>query len=107
MQIQFLFSDGCPYNSLARSALSEAILEEGLNVSVEEIRVQSEEEARRLRFPGSPTIRINSRDIIGEGSAGLGCRSYHNESGQQQGWPDKETIRWALAAAQEPVGCCG
>jgi hypothetical protein len=107
MQIQFLYSDGCPYNGLARSALSEAILEEGMNISVEEIRVQTEEEARRVQFPGSPTIRINGRDIIRGGPPNLGCRSYLTEDGHLQGWPDKEIIRWALAAAQEPVGCCG
>lgn len=47
------------------------------------------------------------RDIDGGGPPGLGCRDYETAGGRRQGWPDKETIRWALAAAESPVGCCG
>lgn len=107
MQIQFLYTDGCPYNGLARSALSEAMEEEGIRAYVEEMRVADAEAAQRLGFAGSPTIRINGRDIDRGGPAGLGCRAYEANGGRRQGWPDKETIRWALLAAQTPVGCCG
>lgn len=107
MQIQFLYTDGCPYNGLARSALSEAMEEEGIRAYVEEIYVGSEEDARRLGFPGSPTIRINGRDVGTGGSPGLGCRDYETAEWGRQGWPDKDTLRWALAVAETPMGCCG
>jgi hypothetical protein len=108
MQIQFVYTDGCPYNDQARSALSEVIKEEGLQVYVEEIYVRTEEDARRLGFPGSPTILINSLDVGGGGPPGLGCRDYETAERGRQGWPDKETIRWALEVAGSPVaGCCG
>ena len=107
MQIQLLYEDGCPYVGLARSALSEAVAELGLQAYVEEVRVSTEEEARRLGMPGSPTVLINGRDIADGGEAGLGCRTYITVSGQHQGWPDKDSISWALEANLEPVGCCG
>lgn len=107
MQIQFLYTDGCPYNGLARSALSEAIEAEGIRAYVEEICVRSEGEARRLGFSGSPTILINGLDVGGGGRPGLGCREYKTAEGRVQGWPDKETIRWALSLAETPIGCCG
>lgn len=107
MQIQFLYTDGCPYNDLARSALSEAMAEEGIRAYVEEIYVGNEEDARRLGFPGSPTILVNGLDIGRGGPPGLGCREYETADGRRQGWPDKETIRWALAVTESPVGCCG
>lgn len=107
MQIQFLYTDGCPYNGLARSALSEVMAEEGIRAYVEEVYVRTEEDARRLGFPGSPTVLINGRDVNSGGPSGLGCREYETADGRRQGWPDKETIRWALAAAETPLGCCG
>jgi hypothetical protein len=35
----------------------------GINAQVEEITVASFEEAAVLRFPGSPTVRVNGRDV--------------------------------------------
>ncbi len=108
MQIQFLYTDGCPYNDLARSALREAMGEEGIRAYVEEIHLLTEEDARRLDFPSSPTILINGRDVGGGSSPGLGCREYATPEGRIQGWPDKDTIRWALQLADTPFAmCCG
>lgn len=108
MQIQFLYTDSCPYNGLARSALHEAMEEEGIRAYVEEIYIRTEEDARRLGFPGSPTILVNGLDVGGGGRPGLGCREYETADGRRQGWPDKETLRWALEAAESSfaAGCC-
>ena len=108
MQIQFLYTDGCSYNDLARAALLEVMEEEVIRAYVDEIYVRTEEEARRLGFPGSPTILINGLDVGGGGLPGHGCREYETADGRKQGWPDKETIRWALSAAELGIaGCCG
>ena len=108
MQIQFLYTDGCPYNNLARSALHKVMEEEGIRAYVEEVYIRTEDEARRLGFPGSPTILTNGLDVGGGGRPGLGCREYKTADGRIQGWPDKETIRWALEVAESPAaGCCG
>lgn len=108
MQIQFLYTSGCPYNDLARSALSEVLEEEGIRGYVEEISVPDEEEARRLRYPGSPTILVEGMDIISRaGAPGIGCRVYETAGGSLQGWPDKETIRWGIRRLEATAGCCG
>ena len=36
----------------------------GLEADIELVAVNSDEEARRLRFPGSPTIRVEGRDLF-------------------------------------------
>jgi hypothetical protein len=40
------------------------LAEEGLEAEVELVAVNSDVEARRLRFPGSPTIRVDGRDLF-------------------------------------------
>ncbi len=108
MQIQFLYTDNCEHNDLARAALREVMEEEVVRAYVDEIYVRTEEEARRLGFPGSPTILINGFDIGGGGRPGLGCREYETADGRKQGWPDKDTIRWALEVADSAIAiCCG
>lgn len=76
--------------------------------SVDEIDVASDEEAERLRFPGSPTIRVNGVDInpVGADQAvmSLTCRVYRLEDGRFSGVPSKEMIRQALTkGARGPV----
>jgi len=59
------------------------------------------EMARRLKFPGSPTIRVNGQDIAEESphAGTFACRLY---SGSQQiGVPPVEMVRRALARARE------
>lgn len=107
MQVQFLYSASCKHNDQGRSALRKALADLRLAAYVEDIAVVSEEDAARLGFPGSPTIRINGRDIAPEGPPSLGCRIYMTPAGKRQEWPDEEALRWALESAQTPVGCCG
>ena len=61
--------------------------------------VNTDEEARRLRFPGSPTIRVDGEDLFpapeGAGYA-LGCRMYATPEGLR-GAPTAEMMRAALA----------
>jgi hypothetical protein len=48
------------------------LAEEGLEADIELVAVNSDEEARRLRFPGSPTIRVDGRDLFPRQSARIG-----------------------------------
>ena len=58
--------------------------------------------ARALEFPGSPTVRINGRDVQStpEQSYGLACRLYSGESGV----PSVEVLKQALVGAQGKKG---
>lgn len=72
LDIEFLYLDldTCTRCQGTETSLDEAIAEvrrvleaTGTEVAVRKIHVQSEEQARELRFVSSPTIRVNGRDI--------------------------------------------
>jgi hypothetical protein len=54
----------------AREALREALAGEGIEAGVMSVAVNDDEEARRPRFPGNPTIRLDGGDLSpAEGTA--------------------------------------
>jgi hypothetical protein len=61
--------------------------------------VTSDEEAVRLDFPGSPTIRIDGRDIDPKGARSrpaLNCRIYWTPDGRVSPIPSREQLEEAL-----------
>ena len=64
MRVEVLYFDGCPTCVVAEWALREVLAEQGIEAEVDLVAVNSDEEAQRLRFPGSPTIRVNGE--VGE-----------------------------------------
>ncbi len=102
MKIEFLWFDGCPTHEMARRLLSDAMEELGIDVPIDEIQVETEGRAEAMQFQGSPSIRVDGSDVdpipVEDAPYGLACRMYMTPDGAQ-GWPAKETIRAALAAA--------
>ena len=99
IKVEILYFDGCPTYETATRTLRAVLAEEGVEAEVELVAVNSDEEARRLRFPGSPTIRVDGRDLfpVGEREAWqLGCRVYATPEGLR-GSPTAEMLRAALA----------
>jgi hypothetical protein len=81
--------------------LREALRAEGV-ADIEPIleRVETPEDAERLRFIGSPTILLDGEDPFAEGtepSFGLTCRVYHTPDGLA-GTPTLEQLRTVLRA---------
>ncbi len=103
MRVEFLWFDGCPNHLTARDALTEMIKELAIDVTIEEIQVESDEAAHAHRFQGSPSIRVNGEDVdpisVEEMPYGMACRIYSTPEGPK-GSPAKATIRAALGAAQ-------
>ena len=102
MRIQLLYCEECPSHEQALARLRQILAEEGIETEVEVIRVETEEQARRLRFVGSPTILINGRDIDPpppDAFYALTCRAYRWEDGRISPLPSPEMIRNALRAA--------
>jgi hypothetical protein len=98
MKVEVLYFDGCPTYETAAKTLRAVLAEEGLEAEIELVAVNSDEEARRLRFPGSPTIRVDGRDpfpVPERGERGLGCRVYATPEGLK-GSPTTEMLREAL-----------
>ncbi len=102
MKVEILYFDGCPTYETADETLRGVFAEQGAEAEVELVAVNSDEEARRLRFPGSPTIRVDGEDLFPSGAAdrtawALGCRTYLTPEGLR-GSPTPEMYREALGA---------
>jgi hypothetical protein len=99
MKIEFLFWRECPSHPEARALLDEVLAAHGLDVEVEEHEVMTNEEAQLLSFPGSPTIRVDGRDIDPAGASSrpaLTCRIYHRPDGRVSPVPTREQLEEAL-----------
>jgi hypothetical protein len=76
----------------------------GVDAAELEVReVLSDDDAERERFTGSPTIRVDGRDVQEPGfePVGLTCRVYRLRDGRISALPAREDIAAALAAAEE------
>ena len=100
MDIELLYFDGCSTwkDTLVdrRAALAEA----GRDDEVRLVNVDSQEAAERLRFLGSPTVRVDGRDIESDIPAegyGMECRIYWVD-GKPVGLPPREWLARAVAA---------
>jgi hypothetical protein len=98
MKVEVLYFDRCPTYEAATNTLQAVLAEEGVEAEVRLIAVSSDEEARRLRFPGSPTLRVDGRDLFPAPERdewGLGCRVYATPEGLR-GSPTAEMFRDTL-----------
>jgi hypothetical protein len=99
MKIEFLFWRECPSHPEARALLDEVLAARGLDAEVEEYEVKTNEEAERLSFPGSPTIRVDGRDVDAAGASSrpaLTCRIYYLPDGRVSPVPTREQLEEAL-----------
>jgi hypothetical protein len=98
VQVSFLYYEDCPSYDLALERLREVMDEEGIPGEVEVIKVDTEEQARELRFVGSPTIRVDGQDIDppGDSRYALTCRAYRLADDRISPLPSKDMIRRAF-----------
>ena len=107
MRVNFLYYEDCPSHDLALERLHEVMAQEGIPGEVEVIKVETEEQARRLRFVGSPTIRVDGQDLdpLRDSTYALTCRAYRLEDDRISPLPSKDMIRRALKSpAKSPPG---
>jgi hypothetical protein len=77
MRVEVLYFDGCPTYLKAEKTLHGILEEKGVDAEVELVAINTAEEARELRFPGSPTIRVDGEDLFPvpeRAEYALGCR---------------------------------
>lgn len=101
--IDFLFWEGCPSHGRALAELrAELEHQEIAGDQLRVIEVATAEDAERERFVGSPTIRINGKDIFDPGDTpyGLDCRVYFRRDGRASPLPDPEDLRDLIAQAK-------
>lgn len=120
MKVELLYILDCPWCLKTKKLIREALGELKLEAEIEEILIDNEGKARKYKFLGSPTVRINSKDIQEEVSKDQclacceeitelaeeatefvkqecehGCRIYHYK-GKQYLYPPKRMIKEAI-----------
>lgn len=101
MKVKVLYFGGCPSYVTAEKTIREVLEKRGMDAEVETVAVETDQEAGRLRFPGSPTIRIDGDDLFPSSGAAeredwrLGCRVYATPEGFR-GSPTPAMIEEAL-----------
>ena len=101
-RVEILYFDGCPNHEPTRALVDQVAAELGLQAEIELVEVADPDSATRLRFLGSPSVRVDGRDV--EPGADersdfvLSCRVYRSERGLA-GQPEADWIRRALSEA--------
>ncbi len=92
-KIELLYFEECPSHEAVRKHVLELIEEEGWKVDLVFLEVNSDAEAQKYQFYGSPSVRVNGVDIERkEGRPVWGCRIYHID-GKTTGSPPKSYLR--------------
>jgi hypothetical protein len=102
-RVELLWWEGCPSTEEALADLRAALAEAGLDPEAVEVReIRTEADAAREGFVGSPTIRIDGRDLAppeAQERPALTCRVYTLRDGRPSPTPDREDLRRAVAHA--------
>lgn len=102
-RVEVLSFTGCPNAEPALALVQRVSAELGIDADVETIEVQNADQAGNLRFLGSPSIRVNGRDVEpgadSRSDFAFSCRVYSSESGLK-GQPDERWLREAFQASK-------
>lgn len=95
MRIEILYVPGCPNYEPVVERLQAVLESQSLQAEIRSVPISSEDQAKALLFPGSPTVRINGKDVEPHetGVHSLACRLYANRSGI----PPVELLRAAIS----------
>lgn len=98
-KVQLLWFDGCPNHEAARTTLTEVLRDMAPGTPIEDIDASDPEVAAAHRSPGSPTIRVDGRDVDpgfqDPGDYTPRCRVYWTPDGLR-GAPARSWIEDAL-----------
>lgn len=105
MKVQVLYFDDCPNQEPLLARLRAIVARERSDCDVELVRVESDEEARRVGFLGSPTVRVDGHDVE-PGAAtrhdfALKCRLYRTPDGLVGTPPDEWIARMLRDGAED------
>ena len=100
MNFEIPYFDGCPTYQMAEQTLRKVMADKGITADVELVAVNTDEEAQRLRFPGSPTVRADGHDLFPtpeRQDLRLGRRVYVTPEGLM-GHPTAEMLRGTITS---------
>jgi hypothetical protein len=97
--VELLWFSHCPHHEAARRLLSEVLADLAPTTQFRDLDATDPTVAADLRFPGSPTIRVDGRDVdpsyADPGDYTPRCRLYRTSEGLR-GVPDRRWIEDAL-----------
>ena len=99
MQIKVLYFEGCPTHEATVELVRETVDRLGLDADIAKIHVETDEQARQMKFLGSPSVHIDGVDIEPDAEAnmtfGRRCRVYATGDGLS-GTPPAKMLEAAL-----------
>lgn len=99
MKVELLYFDGCPGYAALRPRLERLLGERGLLGALVLLPVTTTELAQEWRFLGSPSVRVDGRDVEpgaeSRNDYGLKCRLYSAPAGAAHA-PSDELILAAI-----------
>ncbi len=104
MRVELLATLNCPHAERAEEILRGALSADGREPAIDRVYIGDLDHAAGLGFHGSPTIRIDGRDIVpvpAEMPINLGCRLYPKPGGGVDGVIPAETIRAEIERRRE------
>lgn len=102
MKIEVLYVAECPFHPAAVDLVRKVLTAEGITAEVHEVLILDGQMATDLKFCGSPTIRVNGRDVAPESpqaqTFALSCRLF--QGSKQARLPPAEMIHHAVLNAR-------
>jgi hypothetical protein len=103
VKIEVLYVSECPSHPAAVRMVKDVLAAQGVATEVHEVLVRDEGMATELKFLGSPTIRVNGKDVAEDTrkaqNSALSCRLYPGSV--KIGLPPIEMVRRAVVEARE------
>jgi hypothetical protein len=101
-RVEILCVPGCPNRRPAQALVERVAGELGVETDIELVEVSDADAAAERRFLGSPTVRVDGRDVEPGAERrqhyALSCRLYADEHGVA-GKPGAHLVRAALVGA--------
>ena len=91
--VEILYFSGCPSWKQTIDDLKFVLTEKGFKPEIKLIKIVSDDDAKKQEFLGSPTIRVNGRDLfpLDQQNYSLQCRVYPTPEGLK-GTPSREML---------------
>ncbi|MEI8104941.1 MAG: hypothetical protein WCH31_03740 [Actinomycetes bacterium] len=99
LKIELLWWEGCPSHPEALALLEDVVAELDVAAEIVVREIRDHDEAVAFGFPGSPTIRVDGRDVdpsSREAPASLSCRVYRLPDGRPSPVPSRTQLEDAL-----------
>ena len=97
--MEFLFWRQCPSHPEALALLRSVLDARAQDTQIRMVELETLDDAVQHSFPGSPTVRVDGRDVdpsTAGGPPALTCRVYRLPDGRASPVPSREQIEEAL-----------